>query len=171
MPTNLRLGTTFLFPLADYNTLSLSLDLNKLLVPAAPRQEDYLDVEGNEDREAYEAAKEKYQSTSPISGIFKSFSDAPGGFKEELQEINFSVGAEYAYNNQFFLRAGYYNENKYKGNRKYFTFGAGFALKVLRLDAAYVVATAQSSPLDQTLRFSLSFDLDGIKDLVGRRRR
>ena len=171
LPTNLRLGTTFLFPLADYNTLSLSLDLNKLLVPAAPRQEDYLDVEGNEDREAYEAAKEKYQSTSPISGIFKSFSDAPGGFKEELQEINFSVGAEYAYNNQFFLRAGYYNENKYKGNRKYFTFGAGFALKVLRLDAAYVVATAQSSPLDQTLRFSLSFDMDGIKDLVGRRRR
>ena len=134
-------------------------------------QEDYLDVEGNEDREAYEAAKEKYQSTSPISGIFKSFSDAPGGFKEELQEINFSVGAEYAYNNQFFLRAGYYNENKYKGNRKYFTFGAGFALKVLRLDAAYVVATAQSSPLDQTLRFSLSFDMDGIKDLVGSRRR
>lgn len=115
--------------MADYNTLALSLDLNKLLVPAAPRQEDYLDFEGKEDRDAYEAAKEKYQSTSPISGIFKSFSDAPGGFKEELREINFSIGAEYAYNNQFFLRAGYYNENKYKGNRKYFTFGCRIRTK------------------------------------------
>ena len=91
--------------------------------------------------------------------------------EEELREINFSIGAEYSYNQQFFLRAGYYNENKYKGNRKFFTFGAGFALNVFRLDAAYVVAAAQSSPLDQTLRFSLAFDMDGIKDLVGRRRR
>ena len=165
LPTNLRLGTTFIFPLADYNTLSLNLDLNKLLVPTKPRQEDYAD------KEAYQAAEDKYESTSPISGIFKSFSDAPGGFKEELREINFSIGAEYSYNQQFFLRAGYYTENKYKGNRKFFTFGAGFALNVFRLDAAYVVAAAQSSPLDQTLRFSLAFDMDGIKDLVGRRRR
>ena len=107
---------------------------------------------------------------SPITGIFKSFADAPGGFKEELREIYFSVGAEYNYNQRFFLRAGYYHEDKYKGNRKYVSFGAGFSLNVLRIDAAYMVAMAQTSPLDQTLRFSLSFDMDGIKDLVGRRR-
>lgn len=91
------------------------------------------------------------------------------GFKEELREINFSIGAEYSYNQQFFLRAGYFNENKYKGNRKYFSFGAGFSLNVLKIDAAYMVATAQTSPLDQTLRFTLSFDMDGLKDLLGRR--
>ena len=73
------------------------------------------------------------------------------------------------YNQQFFLRAGYFNENKYKGNRKYFSFGAGFSLNVLKIDAAYMVATAQTSPLDQTLRFTLSFDMDGLKDLLGRR--
>ena len=125
---------------------------------------DYLETE-----EEYEEAKEKWQNTSPISGIFKSFTDAPGGFKEELREINFSIGAEYSYNQQFFLRAGYFNENKYKGNRKYFSFGAGFSLNVLKIDAAYMVATAQTSPLDQTLRFTLSFDMDGLKDLLGRR--
>ena len=122
-----------------------------------------------ETEEEYEEAKEKWQNTSPISGIFKSFTDAPGGFKEELREINFSIGAEYSYNQQFFLRAGYFNENKYKGNRKYFSFGAGFSLNVLKIDAAYMVATAQTSPLDQTLRFTLSFDMDGLKDLLGRR--
>ena len=107
---------------------------------------------------------------SPISGIFKSFSDAPGGFKEELREITMSLGAEYAYNNQFFLRAGYYYESKYKGNRQYFGIGAGFSLNVVRLDASYMLATAQTSPLDQTLRFTLTFDMDGLRDLLGRRR-
>ena len=107
---------------------------------------------------------------SPITGIFKSFTDAPGGFSEELKEINFSIGAEYSYNQQFFLRAGYYHENKFKGNRQYFGLGAGFALNVLRLDAAYMIATAQSSPLDQTLRFTLTFDMDGLRDLMGKRK-
>ena len=164
LPTNLKIGTSFLFPLADYNTLSLNVDFNKLLVPSTPQVANY------ETDAEYEEAKEKWQNTSPISGIFKSFSDAPGGFKEELREINFSIGAEYAYNQQFFLRAGYFNENKYKGNRKYFSFGAGFSLNVLKIDAAYMVATAQTSPLDQTLRFTLSFDMDGLKELIGRRR-
>ena len=122
----LKIGTSFLFPLAEYNTLSLNLDLNKLLVPSTPQISNY------ETEEEYEEAKEKWQNTSPISGIFKSFTDAPGGFKEELREINFSIGAEYSYNQQFFLRAGYFNENKYKGNRKYFSFGAGFSLNVLK---------------------------------------
>ena len=101
LPTNLRLGTSFMFPLADYHTLAVSLDLNKLLVPTRPRQKDYLDEDGQEDKLAYEKAYRDWQDISPISGIFKSFSDAPGGMKEELREINYSLGAEYSYNQQF----------------------------------------------------------------------
>lgn len=169
LPTNLRLGTSFMFPLADYNTLALGLDLNKLLVPTKPRQSDF-DMDTPEGQAEYEDALDEWENMSPITGIFKSFSDAPGGLKEELQEINFSIGAEYAYNQQFFARMGYYYENANKGGRSYFGFGAGFSLNVVRLDASYMLATAQSSPLDQTLRFSLSFDMDGLKDLLGKRR-
>ena len=151
IPTNLRLGGSFDYPIDTYNKISLSADVNKLLVPT-PTQNNMTPVE--------------YSNLSPISGIFRSFSDAPGGFKEEMREIMWSVGAEYAYNNQFFVRGGYYNESQYKGNRKYFTAGAGFKLNVFRLDVGYVIATSQSNPLDQTLRFSLSFDLYGLKNLV-----
>lgn len=169
LPTNLRLGTNFMFPLADYHTLSLGLDLNKLLVPTKPRLKDYEDtVEGQQE---YDEALEKWETMSPIAGIFKSFSDAPGGFAEEMKEINVSFGAEYAYNQQFFVRAGYNYENVSKGGRSYFAFGAGFSLNVVQLDASYMLATAQSSPLDQTLRFTLTFDMDGLQDLLGRRRR
>lgn len=161
LPTNLRIGTAFTFPLADYHNLTFAIDANKLLVPVKPRLADY------ENQQEYEDALQKWKDESSISGIFKSFNDAPGGFKEELREITYSIGAEYAYNQQFFLRAGYYRENKYKGNRQYFGLGAGFALNVLRLDAAYMIATAQNSPLDQTLRFTLSFDMDGLKGLFG----
>lgn len=161
LPTNLRIGTAFTFPLADYHNLTFAIDANKLLVPVKPRLADY------ENQQEYEDALQKWKDESSISGIFKSFNDAPGGFKEELREITYSIGAEYAYNQQFFLRAGYYHENKYKGNRQYFGLGAGFALNVLRLDAAYMIATAQNSPLDQTLRFTLSFDMDGLKGLFG----
>ncbi|MBD5212811.1 MAG: type IX secretion system outer membrane channel protein PorV [Bacteroidales bacterium] len=170
LPTNLRLGANFMFPLADYNTLSFGLDLNKLLVPTKPRRKDY--EQGTlEGEEQYQEALDKWNSMSPITGIFKSFSDAPGGMKEELQEINVSIGAEYAYNQQFFLRMGYNYENANKGGRSYFGFGAGFSLNVVRLDASYMLATAQSSPLDQTMRFTLTFDMDGLKDLIGKRRR
>ena len=166
LPTNLRLGTTFTFPLADYHNLALSLDVNKLLVPTKPRLNDYPDdIEGQEE---YINALEDWKNMSPITGIFKSFSDAPGGLKEELREITWSLGAEYSYNQQFFLRAGYYYENEFKGGRKYFGLGAGFALNVLRIDASYMMATAQTSPLDQTLRFTLTFDMDGIKEIFGR---
>lgn len=164
LPTNLKLGTAFTFPLADYHNLTLSFDANKLLVPTKPRESQY------ENNEEYEIALQKWKDMSPITGIFKSFSDAPGGFKEEMKEINFSFGAEYSYNQQFFLRGGYFHENAYKGNRQYFGFGAGFSLNVIRLDAAYMIATAQSSPLDQTLRFTISFDMDGIKDLFGKKK-
>ena len=170
LPTNLRLGTNFMFPLADYHNLSIGLDLNKLLVPTRPRESDY-DMETTEGQVQYAEALDKWETMSPITGIFKSFGDAPGGFKEELREITFSLGAEYSYNDQFFVRAGYFYENQYKGNRQYFGMGAGFSLNVVRLDASYMLATAQTSPLDQTLRFTLTFDLDGLKDIIGRRRR
>jgi hypothetical protein len=170
LPTNLRLGTSFTFPLADYHNLSLNLDLNKLLVPARPRQADY-DMDTVEGQEGYLADLEDWENTSSISGIFKSFTDAPGGLKEELREITVSFGAEYNYNQQFFVRAGYYYENEYKGNRKYFGFGAGFSLNIVRLDASYMLATAQTSPLDQTLRFTLTFDMDGLRDLLGKKKR
>ncbi len=170
LPTNLKIGTTFMFPLADYHTLALSVDLNKLLVPSMPRQSDYLDADGQEDTKAWREAYDKWEAMSPITGIFKSFTDAPGGAKEEFREINYSIGAEYSYNQQFFLRAGYYHESQYKGNRQYFGFGAGFSLNVVRLDASYMLATAQTSPLDQTLRFTLTFDMDGLRDIFGGRR-
>lgn len=169
LPTNLRLGTTFVMPLADYHNLALSLDLNKLLVPARPRESDY-DSSTTEGQREYLNALEKWENMSSITGIFKSFGDAPGGVSEELKEIMWSLGAEYSYNQQFFLRAGYYYENKMKGNRQYFGVGAGFALNVMRLDASYMMATAPTSPLDQTLRFTLTFDMDGLREIFGGRR-
>ncbi len=168
LPTNFKIGTAFTFPLADFHNLTLGVDFNKLLVPTRPRRSDYADgVEGDEE---YNDKMDEWSNMSPITGIFKSFSDAPGGAKEELREVNISFGAEYSYNQQFFLRAGYYYENAFKGNRQYFGLGAGFSLNVVRLDASYMLATAQTSPLDQTLRFTLTFDMDGLRDLMGRRR-
>ena len=165
IPTNLRMGINFLIPFNEYNKISLAADVNKLLVPTYPIQRD------DESSEEYQQRLQKdYYDISPISGIFKSFGDAPGGFKEELQEIQWSVGAEYSYNDRFILRGGYHHESANKGNRKYFTAGAGFRMSVFSLDCAYVISTAQSNPLDQTLRFTLGFDLDGMKDLFGRRR-
>ncbi len=166
LPTNLRLGTSFTFPLADYHNLSLNLDLNKLLVPTMPRRVDY--AEGTDGELEYVKAYRDWQDMSPVTGIFKSFSDAPGGFKEEIREIALAIGAEYNYNQQFFLRGGYYYQNPDKGNLQYFAVGAGFALNVLRLDASYMLATAQTSPLDQTLRFTLTFDMDGLKEIFGK---
>ena len=166
LPTNFRLGGSLLIPIDDYNTFSINADINKLMVPTMPQKR-----EDEDDIEYQDRLQEDYFDQSPIKGIFKSWSDAPGGFKEELQEIQVSIGAEYMYHNQFSVRAGYHHENANKGNRKYFTMGAGFRMSVFSLDAAYLISTAQSNPLDQTLRFTLSFDLDGSKDILGRRRR
>lgn len=167
LPANLRLGTAFTFPLAEYHNLTLALDLNKLLVPTQPRESDY-DTSTPEGQREYLEALENWENMSPITGIFKSFSDAPGGFKEELKEITWSLGAEYAYNHQFFLRAGYYYQSAMKGNQQYFGMGAGFSFNAFKIDASYMIATAQSSPLDQTLRLTLTFDIDGLRDLFGR---
>ncbi len=183
IPTNMRLGLSLLYPIDEYNTITIAADANKLLVPTRPTMDQYIehmieteggtaaDYENNFSDYRTWLEGEGYFNVSPISGIFKSFGDAPNGFKEELQEIQWSAGLEYAYNNQFFLRAGYHYEHPNKGNRTYFTVGAGFKMNVFSLDAGYVISTAQSNPLDQTLRFSLAFDMDGIGDLLGRRRR
>ena len=174
LPTNLRLGASLMVPIDEYNTITFSADANKLLVPTRPTMEQYIEETGAEsdDYSGYTSwlMDEGYYNVSPISGIFKSFHDAPGGFKEELQEISWSAGIEYSYNNKFFLRAGYHYEHPNKGNRKYYTVGAGFKMNVFSIDAGYVISASQSNPLDQTLRFTLAFDMDGISDLLGRRR-
>ena len=160
IPTNLRLGGSLMIPIDEYNRFTVSADANKLLVPTYPKIRDGESKSDYEDR----VLREYYDVSS-----IKSFSDAPGGASEELQEIQWSLGAEYIYNDKFALRAGYHHESENKGNRKYFTVGAGFRMSVFSLDAGYVIATAKSNPLDQTLRFSLTFDMDGIKDLFHRR--
>lgn len=164
IPTNLRLGASMTVPINEYNRFMIAADLNKLLVPTYPKKRD-----GETTNEYQDRVQREYYDVGSIAGIFKSFSDAPGGFKEELEEIQWSVGAEYVYNDKFSLRAGYHHEAENKGNRKYFTVGAGFRMSVFSIDAGYVIATAKSNPLDQTLRFSLNFDIDGIKDLFNRR--
>ena len=164
IPTNMRLGASLMIPIDEYNRFTIAADANKLLVPTYPKQED-----GESTEDYQERVQKNYYDVSSISGIFKSFGDAPGGLKEELQEVQWSVGGEYVYHDKFSLRAGYHHESANKGNRKYFTVGAGFKMSVFSLDAGYVIATAKSNPLDQTLRFSLSFDMDGLKDLFKRR--
>lgn len=163
IPTNMRLGLALMVPIDEFNRFTIAADANKLLVPTYPKQE-----EGESTEDYQQRVQKEYYEVSSISGIFKSFGDAPGGFKEELQEINWSVGAEYVYNDKFTLRAGYHHESENKGNRKYFTVGAGFRMSAFSLDCGYVIATAKSNPLDQTLRFTLGFDMDGIKDLFRR---
>ena len=149
IPTNLRLGTSLMVPIDEYNRITFAADGESPTDFDARVQKEYYDV-------------------SSISGIFKSFGDAPNGAKEELQEIQWSLGAEYAYNDKFTLRAGYHHESENKGNRKYFTVGAGFKMNVFSLDAGYVISTAATNPLDQTLRFTLTFDMDGLSDLFKR---
>ncbi len=165
IPTNLRLGLNLTIPFDEYNRFSIAAEANKLLVPTYPMQG--AEESGEEFRTR---VQKEYYDVSPIAGIFKSFHDAPNGFKEELQEIQWSLGAEYSYNDRFFIRAGYHHEHANKGNRKYITAGAGFKMSIFSIDAAYVFSTAQTNPLDQTMRFTLGFDLDGIRDLFGRKR-
>lgn len=163
IPTNLRLGGALMVPIDEYNRFSVAVDANKLLVPTRPIQRD------NELPADFDNRLQRdYYDVSSINGIFKSFGDAPGGLKEELQEVSWSLGGEYVYHDQFAVRAGYHHESANKGNRKYLTLGAGFKTHGIALDAAYLIATAKSNPLDQTLRLSLAFDFDGIKDLFRR---
>ena len=161
LPTKLSIGTGLLYPIDDYNQIGAYVDLSKYLVPSEPQ----LNGSTAEDNEDFQKRKEEYNSMSPITGIFKSFGDSPLGFKGEMKEIMASIGIEYSYNQQFFVRGGYYYESKDLGNRQYFSAGAGFRMSVFQLDAAYLLSTVPSNPLDQTLLFSLTFDMDGLKNL------
>ena len=161
LPTKLAIGTGLLYPIDDYNQIGAYVDISKYLVPSEPQRTGTTE----EDDQDYNDRVQEYNSMSSIGGMIKSFGDSPLGFKGELQEIMASIGVEYSYNQQFFVRGGYYYENQNMGNRQYFSFGAGFRMSVFQLDAAYLVSTVPSNPLDQTLRFSLSFDMDGIKNL------
>lgn len=149
IPTNLKLGVSYKTEMDKYNTITFAFDANKLLVPT-PDTTDVDIITG------------LGSNKSPIAGIFSSFSDAPGGMAEEFKEITFSLGAEYWYNKQFALRAGYFYEDVTKGNRKFFTAGAGLKMNVFALDFSYLLPVAQNNPLANTLRFTLSFDFEAF---------
>ncbi len=173
IPANLRLGVSYELPFDQYNSLTFAFDINKMMVPT--RKSKYAeDADGNRvdpsDPDYVNKTRDWYSELPSMKGLFQSFADAPNGAKEEFQELQFAMGLEYSYDKKFFARVGYSHENKWKGNRRYVTFGAGFHLSIFSLDAAYVLATAPTNPLDGTLRFTLGFDLAGIKDLVNNRK-
>jgi len=152
IPTNLRIGPAFTLDVDDYNRLSFAIDFNKLLVPTPPVKDSAGNIIAGHDN-----------NVSPITGIYQSFYDAPYGFKEELQEITVSVAAEYWYNKLFSIRAGYFYESKYKGNRQFFTVGAGLRYNVFGLDFSYLIPVHQNNPLQNTLQFTLLFNFDTHK--------
>lgn len=160
LPANLKLGGGFDFILDDYNKVSLNLEFNKLLVPT-PQDAD-LNGDGviNTDEEIAQRQQNinDYQGTNWTSGIFKSFSDAPDGFSEELKEVTYAVGAEYMYQDSFAFRLGYFNESPEKGARRFFSLGAGFKYNIIKVDVSYLFSASKvKNPLENTLRFSLSF--------------
>ena len=152
IPTNLKLGGGFDFIIDPYNTISTTIEFTKLLVPTPPIRDDEGNIiEGEDDNIGF------------VKGMFSSFGDAPGGFSEELKEFTYAVGAEYLYNNAFALRAGYFHENEDKGNRQYFTLGGGFKTNALNIDLSYLINSSDvNNPLENSLRFSVSFDLGEI---------
>lgn len=165
IPINLRVGGYGQVEIDKYNTISLSMDFNKLLVPTPPQYvlsaTGQPEIDPNTGR--YKIKSGKDNNVPLVQGMIQSFSDAPGGLKEELQEINISTGLEYWYDKQFALRAGYFHESQFKGNRKYMTLGAGLRYNVFGLDVAYLISFQQRNPLDNTLRFTLTFDFDAFK--------
>ncbi|HPG74544.1 MAG TPA: type IX secretion system outer membrane channel protein PorV, partial [Bacteroidales bacterium] len=178
IPTNFRTGIGYMMELNEYNTLLLTVDMNKLLVPSPPSYlKDSLNQYVYDDNGNQIIAYGKNPDISVPAALFSSWSDAagivepfrrdettPNVLKEEIAEIMWSIGVEYWYNKQFALRTGYFHEHQYKGNRKYFTIGAGLKLNVFGLDFAYLIPTAQQHPLQNTLRFTLTFDIAGLAD-------
>ena len=172
LPTNLRLGGGFDFILDDYNTVAVTAEVTKLLVPTPPilgRQIEFIDNNGNgtyeededEEIETIEDVIIEGQTTDVnfLKGVFQSFGDAPGGFSEELKEFTWALGAEYRYQDSFALRTGYFNESEDKGARKFFALGAGFKYNVINIDVSYLFSASKvQSPLENTLRFSLTFN-------------
>ena len=165
IPINLRLGSGISVKADDYNRIGFQLEFNKLLVPTPPVYEiDPLTGSPKVVNGQFVILAGKDPNRSVPEGMFGSFNDAPGGFREELKEINISTGLEYWYNETFAVRMGYFYEAPTKGNRQFFTLGAGIKYNVFGLDFAYLIPTnAQRSPLQNTLRFSLTFDFDAFK--------
>ena len=160
IPINLRLGTALNADLDEYNKISFAFDLNKLLVPTPPIYNDSIN-------DQIDFGKDP--NVSVVSGVFQSFGDAPGGFNEEMREINFSIGTEYWYDNQFAIRAGYFNEHNTKGGRKFFTFGSGVKYNVFALDFSYLINASRAingnNPLANTMRFTLTFDFGQMQNV------
>jgi Type IX secretion system protein PorV len=165
LPTNLRLGTAITRELDAYNKLTLTVDANKLLVPTP--YYDKNDPTDDRTRPAVEEENEKRAGFGIVRGITSSFSDAPGGFKEELKEINLSAGVEYSYNDLLMVRAGYFYENPMKGDRQYLSFGAGVRYQIFGLDGTYLVPNSKANPLAQTLRVSLHFNFNELSEAFG----
>ena len=174
LPANLRVGGGFDFILDEYNKVSANVEFAKLMVPTP--QVSYngstytgADVNGDGvvDVNDYNQANLDYKKISWTSGLLKSFSDAPGGFSEELKEVTYSVGTEYSYQDSFAMRLGYFHESPMKGARKFFSLGAGFKYNVVKVDVSYLFnASSVKSPLENTLRFSLTFNFgDKYDDL------
>lgn len=157
IPINMRVGAALTTELDEYNKISVMADFNKLLVPTPP-------IYGFDSTTAeYYIAKGKDPERSVVGGMLGSFSDAPGGFEEEIREITSSIGVEYWYDDQFAIRGGYFYEHETKGNRKYFTMGVGFKYNVFGLDFSYLIPVEQRNPMENTLRFSLLFDFDAFQ--------
>lgn len=168
IPANMRIGVGYELPFDNYNKLTFNLQADKLMVPS--RKSRFTEGFDKNDSKTWTMSQDQYSQMSSVSGIFKSFADAPGGAAEEFKEVRWGAGLEYTYNRQFFARVGYSYENFYKGNRNYVTVGAGFHLSIVMLDVSYCIGLASSNPLDQTMRFTLGFDLAGIKDLVNNKK-
>ncbi|HEY4617683.1 MAG TPA: type IX secretion system outer membrane channel protein PorV [Flavobacterium sp.] len=157
LPANLKLGTGFDFILDEYNKVAVNLEFNKLLVPT-PQNPD-LDGDGTVTPEERAENFDNYRSIGWVSGIFKSFGDAPDGFSEEVKEVTYALGAEYSYQDSFAMRMGYFNESDMKGARKFFSLGAGFKYNVVKVDVSYLFSASKvKNPLENTLRFSLTFN-------------
>ena len=164
LPSNLRLGGGFDFILDEYSKVGLTAEVTKLLVPT-PLEVTPEDIDGDgvvepsEIATAYAKANEEYRKIGWVQGIFKSFNDAPDGFSEELKEFTWALGAEYWYQDSFAFRLGYFNENELKGARKFFTLGAGFKYNIVKVDVSYLFSASKiKNPLENTLRFSLTFN-------------
>ena len=168
IPATMRIGANYELPFDKYNSLTFSLQADKLMVPS--RKSKFAEGFDPNDDSTWQMDQQAYSDLTSVKGIFQSFADAPRGAKEEFQEVRWGAGLEYSYNKQFFARFGYSYENFYKGNRNYLTVGAGFHLSIFSLDAAYCIGLAANNPLDQTMRFTIGFDLAGIKDLVNNRK-
>ncbi len=159
IPTNMRIGFSYIIELDKFNSFTIASDLNKLLVPTAPVY--WKNAKGSDSTDINGSRVIRYgmnPHVSVVKGVFQSFADAPGGFQEELREFTYGIGVEYLYYKKFAIRGGYFHENKYKGNRKYFTLGLGIQFNSMGIDFSYLVPINSSNPLANTLRFTINFN-------------